>query len=446
MKIFFFSDILRHPIDNQPTDHSWLLNLWFNDENYDLSKISDFHIPNNIKTILPKEPYSNVNEEDIPTISNYIKDEITSKHDIIIAFECTERTRKIVSELHSKVLFVYFSPLRYCNRQTFSLSSNNLEFQSKIDSIYKKATTYYKQEANYVKELINNNYPELDYPKDSILLVGQVEKDLSVWNGNKFVNLDDYLDVILEKYKNENVSFLYKAHPLSKENNPKVISHPNIRCIDDNIYRILSSTSISCVITISSSVAKEASFFGKKTKEYLHSYIPNESKSIPYLMENFFWQFLFNDTTIENAHFSMIDRRDIRPTRNLYWGYKSILELASIHKDNFHIINENINGVKNEMETQNDQLRKKLDQVLLQNSALQKQLIQLANKRAELERGFNKSEQELSKLLNQLSEIKQQQIRYQIKSQEFSNQVKELEKRDLIYLITVFLKKLIRQP
>lgn len=376
MKILFLSDVFRHPIHHAPTNHDWLLNLWFQGDDYEIVRIRDLVISDDIINLLPKTPYATVEEENISPITEYFR-EITKPYDVLIAFECTEETRNILNSFHNKIVFIYFSPLRYCDRQTFSLSSNDLFLQQKLESVSIKATEYYYQQANYVKELINNNFPKLEYPKNSTLLVGQVEEDLSVWNGHIFLCLDDYLSEIITS-SSEKTSFYYKAHPFSKNNNPEIRANPVIQNTDEEIYRLLSSDSINEVVTTSSSVAEEAHFFGKKVTQFLHSYIPENSKNIPYTMSMSFWNYLFEETNTLQTKTLTVDSIDIRPIRKLYWGYKSILELQSFQTEQISSIKQSIDEFITENDrTTNSSISIIIDQLISKNTELERQIVKL---------------------------------------------------------------------
>lgn len=349
MNILFTIDIFSHPVNHMPTNHDWLVDFWFKSPAHTTTKIVDIiNDDEKISTYLPKEPYSILDNTSEKIISQFLEKHVNN-YDIVIAFECKEKTRTILESLHKKIIFTFFSPIRFTNRLTFSLHSNNPEIQKKIISANEKSKKYYLEQAVYISSLISNNFLPLQIPKNSILLIGQVEEDLSVWNGSKYLSLDDFIIQINEIISNYDYVY-YKPHPFSNGNNKKIQSLQNVELINEEIYQLLSSDSIEHIITVSSSVAEEAKLFNKKITKFSNSYIPNNSKNIPYTMDSNFWNLLFtrNNNFVDDNLF--IDEIDIRPIRNTYWGYKFIKKIENPYvKDLIHqnsLLKEELHMIK----------------------------------------------------------------------------------------------------
>ncbi len=318
-------DIFSHPLHHQDTNHDWVIDFWLPKSIYKIEKATNnITKDEEIYSYLPDKPYSNLNNERTELISNYLKNNL-NHIDLVIAFECKPETRNILNKIHKNIVYAFFSPLRYSDRLTFALTSNNEEFQKKIEIAHKKALQYYQNQASYVSHFINNNTTKLDIPENSTLLIGQVEQDLAVWNGKDYLNLDQYFDDI-EK-KSTNSTLLYKAHPFAPDNNLKIRTNKNVTIVDAEIYQLLASEKVKKVITVSSSVAKEAFFFEKKVTQYFSGYITEKTKSIPYTQDPKFWNYLLDKSNdLFTTEFN-IDAIDIRPIRKTYWGYSYISNL-----------------------------------------------------------------------------------------------------------------------
>lgn len=341
MQILFISDIFKHPVNHLPTNHDWLVDLWF-DNSYNVTKIKNLFTNNDTEQYLPKKPYNSfLSKISVDKITQFLEEQLP-RFNYIIAFECTYETRQILSSIHPNIIFIYFSPLRYCNRQTFTLSSNNSNLQQRIDFVYQKSKHYYHQQAYFVKNLISNQTENLNINSNSILLIGQVENDLSVWNGNTFLCLDDYYDDIMKLTANYSTVY-YKPHPFSNNNNDRILNSKNIIKTDDEIYRLLSCDAIKHIVTVSSSVASEAKMFGKTVTQFSHLYISKDCKNIPHTLDYQFWQYMFDADANDEYLKLEIDQIDIRPIRKTYWGYKYILDLTSPYA-------ATINSLQNELE------------------------------------------------------------------------------------------------
>jgi len=345
MKLLFIGDLYKHPANHLETNHDWLMDLWFPNQKYSVTKINDLVQANttSVKNHFPKSAYTNSLEKESSTQITHFLTEKLPLFDCIIAFECTKETRLILESIHAKIIFIFFSPLRFSSRQTFTLCSNNSELQQKISVVNNKALGYYTQQAHYVKHLVNIQTSNNLKP-NSVLLIGQVENDLSVWNGKEYTNLDTYFDEILKLSSNYDTIY-YKPHPLSKKNNSRIANSPNVVNTDVDIYELLGSDAIKHVVTVSSSVAKEAVFFNKKVTQFLSFYIPKECKNIPYTMDENFWNYLLigDAKKCDMLSYLNVDQIDIRPIRDLYWGYDKIVKLENKE------INSKHNDLKNEL-------------------------------------------------------------------------------------------------
>lgn len=425
--VFFMCDLFTHPVDYKLTNHEWVVDFWLDKKNYNVVKASDVITEkNDVWPYLAKEPYSNLEGSQITHISRYLKKTLGT-YDVIIAFECKQQTRNIITDIHNTIIYAFFSPLRFTDRLSFTFTSNNINIQKKIEIAHSNASVYFHNQAAYIKNLMTNKYDPLNIPKESTLLIGQVEEDLAVWNNKEYLNLDSFEDTIVELCKN--TTNLYKAHPFSKNNNKKIQSKENIKIIDDEIYRLLSSESITRVITVSSSVAKEAEFFGKKVIQFFSGYITDKAKSIPYTQDPIFWQFLLDKENITTPELK-IDYIDIRPIRSTYWGYKNVWDIELSESQLLSKIRQHI-----------DVLNQKTTQGSEQINTLNQQVDFLTQKFAHSNQYIDTLKQQINQSNQQIDTLAQETIENNQHINKLSKKLNMFKKRYFLIRKPRFLRK-----
>ncbi|HFX4408702.1 TPA: hypothetical protein ACIEMQ_005076, partial [Escherichia coli] len=134
----------------------------------------------NIEYVEDKQFYYNerdINSESIKYIKSIIKNDI-----ILVGYELSEQTRKILDKIKVTYIDIWLHPIRYMDDVLFGLKSNNEEINNKLYTFNIPSETYYL----YADRLKVQNYrgyrKNKSYLKDnSALFVGQTLNDKAVF-------------------------------------------------------------------------------------------------------------------------------------------------------------------------------------------------------------------------------------------------------------------------
>lgn len=330
MKILILNDVFAHPITNRATYHKWLHELIKGAINIGspTAQVVQIHEEKaaNFK-VFSTSAYEVLTGDKLDRAKEHLR-RIILKYDIIISIEGTKVMRKFLKELNCQYILIYFSPIRFDKDVYFSVEFSSDEIGKKMEA-FSIPEDYFFNLANYWKCLINEKEKPLTIPQNSALLIGQVSKDLSVWNGSEMLNLSYYEKSICE-IKKRHSSILFKPHPLDKSSNISFIKRLSyVSKTDINIYRLLACNCITEVFAISSSVVEEARFWRTKST-YLFEPFFNENKTFntfgSSLFSSSFWKMVFNHD-VRLTPGSLDDRFFIRNFRNMYWSYPYLSSL-----------------------------------------------------------------------------------------------------------------------
>ena len=244
--------------------------------------------------------------------------------DIDIVFEEKEKL-----ELKKPVLNFSIHPLRFGDDVFFNFESNNEKLREKLKKYEVNYNIFYAYadilRASYLKTIKKDKYH-----KNSLLLVGQTQKDKVIFDGKKYLSLLDYIDKIKDIAQDYDYIY-FKPHPYAK--NSKYIAKElkkelgTVEVVYDNVYHLLSSDNISCVVGLNSSVLYEAIYFHKKTEFLYQPYFDIGGNDIGIYGD--YWDSSFWSDILG------IEDKDIRlpfaPNRlrialNDFWGYHEVSE------------------------------------------------------------------------------------------------------------------------
>lgn len=238
--------------------------------------------------------------------------------------------------------------ITYINIQNSShkfLEDLHFHMNTNINGIFEKLLKYKLPESAiymnaarvkscYGNQLINKN----GYKKNSLLICGQTDNDISLVNNNHFVCFEDYKEEILgiiSKYEH----VYYKKHPYAKKDdkNQKFIKTiPNIEYINENFYALMANPAITGVCALSSGVLEEAEYFRKNIHVLSHKFFEYNKdtnnpdiKKFTVLKDDYFsptfWADIlspcFNTREVEYFNFNAKESFIRKNVIHNWWGY-----------------------------------------------------------------------------------------------------------------------------
>jgi len=270
MDILLTTDLFFHPLTYKPTYHQWLFEILKPaltsvpsvDRVDMIHEVIDEWIAPSQLPARPYEPLTGARLE----MSHERAAEMMARYQLTVVFEASRETREWLIGTGLPVLFLYIHPVRFSDDMVFSAWSTD---EAIVDALKEHAVPESELHAlgRYWRELLMRKLPPLDTSDSPAVLIGQTSTDMSIWNGERMVNLGDFEERIDEICSKHDAVF-YSAHPLDRITNDTFIrSKPRIRSTSENTYRWLAQEGVT-VYAISSSVVEESFYFGAKG-EYL---------------------------------------------------------------------------------------------------------------------------------------------------------------------------------
>ena len=287
---------------------------------------------NHPELLLPRNAYEPLMGEERET-SAKLMENIFLEYDLIIAFELSKESRSWIERINTKHLVFYIHPARFCSDWVFSVYSNDEQLASRMKE-YHITIGEFKNLATYWKALINERLHELDLENDSVLLIGQLSSDMSVWDGSKMLSLYDFDEKIKEIVKTSPKVY-FKSHPHGGEVSQRYASESELEFIDENIYWLLASGKIKTVYAISSSVVQEAKYFGVDSHYLWEPYFNRDGQYLSigkYLFCSTFWTSVLRGGNRSVSHDLFFEDKAacLNRVRQGYGSYSFLYELTKI--------------------------------------------------------------------------------------------------------------------
>ncbi len=248
--------------------------------------------------------------------------------DMVIGFEMPPNMIRVLSRMGKRFLDLGQDPIRFCPDLFLRVRGNDPALARKLtgwivpDSAIQAA-------AGALKTRLGGNR---DRPS-GVLFAGQMPIDSSLIATAAVAHAGSFFDRIEQRVNGRDL--LLKPHP-SAPNSPDLIAlyqrFPDARFIDDNIYALLSHAGIEDVVTLSSSVATEAPYFGKTALPLInadHLAISPDAVSAFHRIDarvgtTAFWGALIDD--LPAFMFVEAPARPLRQRFSVSWGFASDMD------------------------------------------------------------------------------------------------------------------------
>jgi hypothetical protein len=159
------------------------------------------------------------------------------------------------------------------------------------------------------------------FSEGSVLVIGQTRNDRSVIHDGRYQWIGDYSETIKDMTGCGEI--YYKEHPYHKDAR-EVCGLLGAHDVSQfNIYRLLATDQLSCVMGLSSSVLHEAEYFGKLTHAFLPLHKGVITVSAMDFLSIYFWSQVLSQVTPCNDDYYKVNYRDgmLRIGLGTYWSY-----------------------------------------------------------------------------------------------------------------------------
>ncbi|GEM_PF-3129444 len=252
-----------------------------------------------------------------------------SAADLFIGFELSESGKKELNGAGRVWIDLRIAPVRF-------LDDIYLTFETNHDGIRKRLETYRISETlvKYHAELIRATVLKLKkadiVPSNTLLLIGQTERDRVVFDGKKYLTLADRLPELGALAKPYDHVW-FKPHPYAKNGRRllrelrKGLGH--VENTRENIYCLLANDGVTHVAALNSGVLHEAGHFGKEVT-FLHTPTFDAAQTGVYgdYFSSAFWADILSpvfQTVSSDLSLPFVPSR-LRKTLNDFWGYNAV--------------------------------------------------------------------------------------------------------------------------
>lgn len=248
---------------------------------------------------------------------NWPEDEYSKSH-LVIGFEMSQALEQSLEKRDIPFISFDISPIRFmtdlcvrirnhsrhfCFPFSWELSEKEIQFEAN----YMKASKFFAKGSHFTDR--------------SVLVVGQTRNDRSVIHDGKYQWIGDYCELMKEVL--DGYDIYYKAHPYN-DDALIVCEMLNAHNVSEfNVYRLLATDELDCVVGLSSSVLHEAKYFGKRA----HAMLPLSKAVTTLSARKFlsvgFWRDVLGQIISCNDEAYEIDYRQgmLRIGLGSYWSY-----------------------------------------------------------------------------------------------------------------------------
>ncbi|MCU7800115.1 MAG: hypothetical protein KZQ70_08205 [gamma proteobacterium symbiont of Lucinoma myriamae] len=250
---------------------------------------------------------------------------------LIIGFEFSAKEKVEIEKNKINYLDLRIHPVRFMDDVFFSFDTNSDAIWTKLQQ-YKVDDRLCRLQASMVKATVVKIKKDHIVVPNSLLLIGQTEADMVVFDGEKYLSLLDRIDEI-KKIAADYEHVYFKAHPYAK-NNRYILRElrkelGEVQSTRDNIYHLLANDGIRHVAALNSSVLYEALYFNKETTFLFKPTFTDKQISIygDYFNGDF-WSDILSPVflTIPSSLALPFQASRLRKAVNDFWGYNEIAD------------------------------------------------------------------------------------------------------------------------
>jgi hypothetical protein len=255
---------------------------------------------------------------------------------LVIGFELPPSLRAFLTRNGIPFVDAMLHPVRFMDDIFFCFSSNRDDVESGIRNFELDRQRVYDA-AGLIQATVSRQSPLTQYENGSVLYAAQTSVDRSMISDGVFFRSEDIGERVASTLVKRPV--VYKDHPL--ERTPSIRQKIQSSCSSfstttENIYRLLCSSEIKTVLSVSSSVGHEAIFFDKSA-EYVKSLstpvrYSGDNQDLGYgsvfneFLSEEFWRVILspvlNTGTLRVSKPVIPNRPNLlRNSLGVYWGY-----------------------------------------------------------------------------------------------------------------------------
>lgn len=292
----------------------------------------------------PLEQQFHFEADDIlQTSLNYLV-ECIGENSLIIGYELSDSTRSILNRCGIKYIDIWLHPVRFMDDVLFAIRSNDDCINLELNHFeYNAELCWMHADRLKVQNYRGFRRSKFDAKENSALFVGQTLNDKAIAHRGVMLNLLDYKNEF-ECLTKSHERIYYSRHPFVKSGDENVISFlksfRNVEIVSVPTYELLANQNVATTVTISSSVATEAYFFGKDISYYFKPPVgvfkltnPSYTSTQHEIFTEHFWakilKPIYLTSNAEPVRFESVKDK-VRDTLSFYWGYRDIDKVESL--------------------------------------------------------------------------------------------------------------------
>ena len=249
----------------------------------------------------------------------------------VVGFELADALKKRCDDQKIVWLDLRIAPVRYLDDIYFTFETSHDEVWKRLQR-YRIDDALFRYHADLVKATVIKQKKSRIVPDNTLLLVGQTERDRVVFDGERYLTLADKTSELSEIARRYDY-VRFKPHPYAK--NTRYLIRELRRKIGQvavtraNIYHLLANDGVAHVAGLNSSVLYEAHHFGKETT-FLHTPTFTQDQVGIYgdYFDAAFWADVLSPlfpTQPSELRLPFVSNR-LRRTLNDFWGYNAIAD------------------------------------------------------------------------------------------------------------------------